>query len=164
MSDLRSKRVVVVAHCLLDVNTRLHGIARWHGAHPSVLTDALERGVGLIQLPCPEAGLLGMKRWAAGREQYDTAGFRRWSRRALKPTVDTIQELVRDGVVIERVVGVAGSPSCGALVTSEGFEGGLIDAPASSERVTGSGVFLEVFRAMLSERDIHPEFLDAPEL
>ena len=39
----------------------------------------MSEDVGVIQLPCPEATFLGMRRWGMTREQYDVPAFRRHS-------------------------------------------------------------------------------------
>lgn len=162
-SDGRTGRVLLVAHCLMNATTRLHGISKHSAVHPALAELIATNGVGIVQLPCPEAGFLGMDRWAASREQYDTPVFRRHCAEVLEPVLDTLEVLARDGVEIVGVWGVAGSPSCGAEQTSTGFVGGLIDAPARSERVSGSGVFFEVLAAQLEERGIAANLVDAPE-
>jgi predicted secreted protein len=153
--------VVVLAHCLLNANTRLQGIAKWPGARADVLGPYIEQGVGIIQLPCPEASLFGMRRWAATREQYDTTAFRRHCRALASDVVDTIETLAHDGCDIEAVVGVQGSPSCGVLETSEGFSGGPIDEEQTSERVAGTGIFMQELRSMLAERNLDVRFSEA---
>lgn len=30
----RTKKIAVVAHCLLNVNTKVHGLGRYGGVHP----------------------------------------------------------------------------------------------------------------------------------
>lgn len=155
---------MVVAHCLLDANTRLHGLARYTGVHPAIVAEASERGLGIVQLPCPEVAHCGMKRWAASREQYDTVGYRRLCRDLLQPVVDTLAELVADGVVIEVVYGVAGSPSCGAQTTSSGEGGGRIEGPWASERVAGQGVMIAELESLFASAGIDTVVRDAPEL
>lgn len=160
--DARSRRVVVVAHCLLNSNTRVHGIAAWAGALEPVVSRFTAEGIGIVQLPCPEASLLGMDRWAATREQYDTPGYRRHCRDLFAETLDTLEVLVRDGVTIEGVLGVPGSPSCGVFETSEGFSGGRADGTQLSKHVAGSGIFMQELAAAMRERGLDVPFTDAP--
>jgi predicted secreted protein len=147
----------VVSHCHLNANTKVHGLADYPGARREVVAPLIERGVGLVQLPCPEATYLGMKRWGMTREQYDTPAYRRHCAELLAPTVDTLRLLAEDDCVIERVIGVDGSPSCGVDLTSFGYAGGEIeDLVAAGDLPTchkapGLGVFMEVFRSMLDE-------------
>lgn len=150
----RSREVVVVAHCHLNANTKVHGLACYPGARADVIGPLIEQGAGIVQLPCPEATFLGMKRWGMTVEQYDTPAYRRHCRDILGPTLDTLVSLVEDGCTI-RVLGVEGSPSCGVSETCSGYEGGEIEdlleggtAPCAS-RSPGRGVFMQEFEAAL---------------
>ena len=150
----RSRRVVVLAHCHLNVTTKVHGLASYPGARADVVGPLLDRGVGIVQLPCPEATYLGMRRWAMTREQYDTRSYRRHCRRILRGTVDTLVALADDGCAIEAVIGVDGSPSCGVSVTCTGYEGGVLtcDATVTKADITeGRGVFMDVLTQLLDE-------------
>jgi predicted secreted protein len=52
-----------------------------------------------------------------------------------------------------RIVGVAGSPSCGVLTTSAGYKGGRV-REASHEHVPGRGVFMEELTRELERRGV----------
>ena len=52
--DARSRRIVLLSHCLLNQNTRYLGGAVCPGAVSEVIEPYLDAGVGLVQLPCPE--------------------------------------------------------------------------------------------------------------
>ncbi len=60
----------VVAHCLLNPETRLAGLS------PVVFRPEAP----LIQLACPEAGILGLDRWAVTKNQIDIPTYRRYCR------------------------------------------------------------------------------------
>lgn len=161
--DSRSGRITVVCHCLLNANSRLAGIATYPGVAPA-LGELLESGSGIVQLPCPESGFLGMKRWAASYEQYDTPAYRRHCRSVLEPVIDQLEAFADAGYAIEGVLGVRGSPSCAVNETSRGFEGGLITGARRSHDAEGPGVFIEELRALLRERGIEVAFseVDTP--
>jgi len=156
----RSRRVAVLAHCHLNVNTKVHGLADYAGARGDVVGPLIERGIGLIQLPCPEATFLGMKRWGMTREQYDVPAYRRHCKKILKPIVESLIVLAEDGCVIESVIGVDGSPSCGVERTCVGYCGGeieaLFDSGESPEATDAAspGVFIEVLRGLLDEQGL----------
>ncbi len=136
------KVVTVAAHCLLNPLTRVKGLAPlpfW----PEGPT---------VQLPCPEALYLGLDRWAVTRNQLDVPQFRRFCRALIKPHADILQMLVREGASL-RIVGVAGSPSCGVITTSSGYTGGLPGA-AEHTHVSGRGVFMEELLAELERRGV----------
>jgi predicted secreted protein len=149
----RSRRVVVVAHCHLNVNTKVRGLARYEGARADVIAPLIGQGLGIVQLPCPEASFLGMRRWGMTVEQYDTAAYRRHCRAILRTTIDTLRALADDGCEIEGVLGVEGSPSCGVETTCGGYTGGELEnaVEQQADRIAGRGVFVDELRAMLEE-------------
>ena len=160
----RSRRVVALAHCHLNVNTKVHGLAGYEGARTEVVEPYLREGIGIVQLPCPEASFLGMKRWGMTKEQYDTVAYRTHCELILQPVVDTLVELSADGCEIVGVVGVDGSPSCGVSRTCVGYCGGEIerlfaegDAPEARDSAE-PGVFIEVLRSLLAAADLDIAF------
>jgi len=161
----RGRKVVVLAHCLLNVNTKVHGLAIYPAVHP-IVRELISEDVGVIQLPCPEAAFLGMRRWGMTREQYDVPAFRRHSQALLEPVVDTLVALVDDGCEVVGVWGVDGSPSCGVARTCAGYEGGDMDrvtGPPEWTQVAGAGVFMATLQSMLADRGLAIEFHGVPE-
>jgi hypothetical protein len=119
LPDARSGRVVFASHCLLNQNTRYLGGA----ACP---------GVGIVQMPCPEQRTWGgvLKRrflWLLEHPEYATAPrgvivgiqlyLRVRYRRLARAVVRDIADYIDSGLKVTGVVGVAGSPSCGAAAT-----------------------------------------------
>ncbi|MDI6843022.1 MAG: hypothetical protein QMC94_01290 [Anaerosomatales bacterium] len=167
--DAETRRIAIVAHCLLNRETKVRGLAHGPGAHPLV-HDLLGQGMGVVQLPCPEASYLGMNRWGMTYEQYDVPAFRRHCVEILRPTVETLEVLHRDGTEIASVIGVDGSPNCGVAWTCRGYTGGEpedvygLDAePQRAARVAGPGVFFEILKEMLDEAGIEASFEAVPE-
>ncbi len=160
----RARRVVVLAHCHLNVNTKVHGLADYTGVRDDVVEPYLRGGFGIVQLPCPEATFLGMRRWGMTVEQYNTPAYRRHCEAIGGPVVDTLLALAEDGCSIEAVVGVDGSPSCGVAYTCAGYTGGEIDALVAdgnapkARTAAESGVFIEVFRSLLDAAGLHIPF------
>jgi predicted secreted protein len=60
--DRRSKRVVLVAHCVLNQNVKLDACAHYPGAIEELAAELVRRGLGIVQLPCPELACLGLDR------------------------------------------------------------------------------------------------------
>ena len=147
--------MVLLAHCILNPNAKVAGIAQTPGAIPGIVKGLLEEGVGIVQLPCPEQTFGGCLRWGMTREQYDTPRYRRHCRDILEPIVDQSEDYLRGGYEILGIVGVDGSPSCGIDLTCVGYEGGEITSmrtlPACSF-VAGRGVFMECLLSMLGDR------------
>ncbi len=158
-SDFRGCRVVLVAHCLLNQNSVVKGLAR-RKAMVKELVDLLdEYGVGIIQLPCPELLYCGLRRWWMTREQYDNPGFKRFCRELISAVVDYLVEYARNGIEVLGLIGIAGSPSCGVHVTSTGWSGGDPSKAGASRRISGQGVFIEVLLRVLEEHGIKLKFL-----
>lgn len=134
--------IEVVAHCLLNPHTRVKGLKPLD----------FRPEPPLIQLPCPEALYLGLDRWAVTRNQLEVPEFRRFCRSLIKHYADLIEMLASKGAGI-RIVGVAGSPSCGILTTSAGYLGGRV-RESHHEHVPGMGVFMEELTRELESRRI----------
>ncbi len=158
-NDSRGCRVILVAHCLLNQNSIVRGLAR-RKAMVKELVDLLdEYGVGVIQLPCPELLYCGLRRWRMTREQYDNPGFKRFCQGLALTIVDYLVEYARNGVEVLGLIGIAGSPSCGVRVTSTGWSGGDPSRAGASRRISGRGVFVEVLLRVLEEHGVRLRFL-----
>lgn len=139
----------VVAHCLLNPETRLRGL-------PPV---PFAPEPPIIQLPCPEAGHLGLDRWEVTKNQIDVPSYRRYCRQVFAHQADLIELLAKKGYEIE-VVGVAKSPSCGAASTTEGYTGGRI-RPQEHDHVSSMGIFMEEVALELGKRGVPFRFREA---
>lgn len=162
----RKKSFILVAHCHLNGNTKVHGLCDYAGARSECIIPEIQKGTGIIQLPCPEALFMGMSRWSMTREQYDIASFRSSCRKILEPIVMTSKELIDDGCVLERIVGVAGSPNCALLNSCAGYTGGLIDEEALNQKEVvfeGPGIFMEELIALLKQHNISVAFDEVSE-
>jgi predicted secreted protein len=128
--DCRSGRVIFLAHCLLNENTRYLGGARRGGAIREILDPCLDHGIGVVQLPCPEQhawggvlkGRLLLFYGAKGTLRYRLRRVvlplvlwytRRIYRRLARATADQIQDYQKSGITVLGIIGVDGSPSCG---------------------------------------------------
>lgn len=111
--DERYGKIVVVAHCILNQNSRVLGLAR----HPAVVdevVDVLRRhNVGFLQIPCPELTYAGAKRPSRSREEYDTPNYRKHCRQIAVSTVLQLEEFAKNDIVTLAVLGIENSPSCG---------------------------------------------------
>ena len=136
------KVVTVAAHCLLNPLTRVQGPR----------AAALPARGPSVQLPCPEALYLGLARWAVTRNQLDVPQFRRFCRALIEDYADLLEMLAREGARL-RIVGVAGSPSCGVTTTSSGYTGGRV-RECEHAHVSGRGVFMEELLAELERRGV----------
>ena len=145
-----------MCHCILNVNSKIMGLALYAGAFERVVKKYLAAGIGMIQLPCPELTYLGLKRWGMTRDQYDTPYYRRHCTTILTPYVDQIVDYTRNGYQVEAVIGVDGSPSCGVHRTCIGYRGGMIGGEPSPqfEELQEPGVFIRTLAEMLNAQGL----------
>ncbi len=134
LADRRGREVVFLSHCLLNENTRYLGGACERGASLPIVRLCLERGYGMVQMPCPEqhawGGVLkrrllrffGSKATPLGRVRPAALPVLVWyTRRVCRRLArDVAAQMLDDessGFDVVGVVGVDGSPSCGATRT-----------------------------------------------
>lgn len=151
MDDGVDARILLVSHCLLNPYSQVKGRRTPKETARLAVSRAVMAGVGLFQLPCPEFTFEGPDRWSKSYQQYDTVFFRRHCKTLLEPVLEQLREYVADGTRLLGVIGVEGSPSCGAyqIGTAEGW-GGCFDPPEEggpwvpppSGKELGRGVFL----------------------
>ncbi|MDR7422479.1 MAG: hypothetical protein QN159_08415 [Armatimonadota bacterium] len=67
------RRVVFLAHCLLNQNAKVDEFAWYPGVVKPAIDLLREFGYELAQLPCPEMTFLGVNRWWQTKNQYATA-------------------------------------------------------------------------------------------
>ena len=156
-SDARSKRLLLVAHCVLNQNAKLDRCAFYPGAIREAAQTVLDSGVGVIQMPCPEMLCFGLDRQTdlnaqPSVEAEDTRiairlsepAYRRMMQEMVEQLLFQILEYRKHGFEVLGVLGINGSPSCAVEQTW------VADAPQE-----GSGVFIEILMATLEKNDIH---------
>ncbi len=160
----RSKRLLLISHCIINQNTVVEPLARDQKRLFTKLFPYIEKGTGIIQLPCLEMKCLGLRRWGHVKEQFDNPYFKRQCRDMLAGVVEDIEEYLSNGYTIEGVAGIEGSPSCGCLKTCSSKEWkGSVGNPQHKnnvEIVDEMGVFMNVFRSLLLEKGIELDFFD----
>jgi len=96
----------------LNQNAVVHGLERAKGAFPLV-EEILKRGIGIIQLPCPEFLYLGSNRPSMNKAEYEkTKGYTEHCRRILEPVFWQLEEYQKNGYSYIGVLGIQESPSC----------------------------------------------------
>ncbi len=134
LRDERSRRVVLVSHCLLNENTRYAGGATRPGAVAEIVDELIAAGYGIHQLPCPERLAWGgvLKRHSVrlyhskGGPLYAVRGvllsaFIWWTKviykRLARQVARDVADYQRAGIVVAGIVGIGASPSCGVITT-----------------------------------------------
>lgn len=166
----RSKKIIVVSHCLLSANAKVGPLAEYPGVLRKVMDPFIEDGTGIMQLPCPESSYLGINRWGMSYEQYDHPNFRRHCRNILTPSLDQIETFIAAGYDILGVIGADGSPNCGVTKIPSGLSGGVIRDTKDVEKqlegfryIEGTGVFFSVLKELLQNRGISVRFMAVDE-
>jgi len=147
--DKRSKKVLLIAHCVLNQNAKIDRCAHYPGAINEVAQILISAEVGILQMPCPELLCLGLDRQAETGihttvESEDTRVARRMAEgqvrtfchKLVSGLVFQIEEYQRHGFELVGVVGINGSPTCGVETTW-----------SDNQERQGPGIFIE----MLSE-------------
>ncbi|RFB15144.1 DUF523 domain-containing protein [Bacillus sp. HNG] len=108
----RSKKILLVSHCILNQNTVIENEARADGAIMSAIDWAMKEGFGFLQLPCPEFTFLGLSRPPMTYEQYNTPEYRKHCKVILEPALNQAKEYLKNGYEIAGILGIKSSPSC----------------------------------------------------
>jgi predicted secreted protein len=129
-TDIRAKKIVVLAHCILNQNAKLDRCAHCPGAVREVVGVLLENDIGILQMECPEMLHLGLEREtdrAANPSvaSEDTRIGRRMQEPAAQAIIDriarnTVQQICdyrKNGFAVIGILGINGSPSCGVETT-----------------------------------------------
>lgn len=159
--DKRSKKVILVSHCILNQNSISDGTADFPGTFRVVVEKLVESDIGIIQMPCPELICLGLDRKDRKGSSRDviventrirnellTDSSQKIIKRLIDDTVFQIENYIEHGFSIIGVIGVDRSPSCGVNTTS-------IDC----KEVSSQGVFMEKLMSQLLDLNSDIEFI-----
>lgn len=163
----RSRKLCLVSHCILNCNSKVEGPCRYKGVLKEVIYPLIEKGYGIIQLPCPEASYYGMRRWGHVREQFDNIYFKKHCQNILKPIIEQIQDYYKNEYSLEYIIGINGSPSCGIDISCSSQEWkGEISKRESIEKLKESlnydnkpGIFMEELIELLKVYDIKTNYI-----
>ena len=158
MKDRRGRRIIFQAHCLLNQNAKVEGLAGYRGACEPLMRLLLKSGAGLVQLPCPEAACLGLGRPLGTDtvEQYDTPRYRAVCRRLARAAVREMRTYQDAGYEVLAVLGVEGSPSCSVERAPRLIAG-------KRRLVRGGGLFVEALRGESARAKLKIPFIGVPE-
>lgn len=144
-TDGRSRKVVFIAHCLLNQNAISDGTAVFPAAFRNVIDAYLDKDVGIVQLPCPELCCLGLDRGNIHgaespvteentriRKAMETDDMKKQLSQLVDYVMKQITEYHRHGFEIEAIIGANRSPNCGVETTSD-----------NDREIDGKGLFME---------------------
>ncbi len=138
----RSKKLLLVSHCVLNQNAVLKDWERARGSFQFV-SEVIKSGVALIQMPCPELIYGGLSRLPMTYEEYNTPEYRALCKKEALTVIRQVEIYVKEGYEIYGVLGIEESPTCSI----------------SNQR----GVFMEELFEMLAARNITCNTVEIPE-
>jgi predicted secreted protein len=154
--DKRSKKVVLVAHCVFNQNAKIDRCAHYPGMAREIVDALMNAGIGIVQMPCPELLHLGLDRQvdpgaAVTVESEDTRVAQRMNEEPARALcreiaagfVYQIREYKKNGFEVLGVIGINGSPTCGVETNW-----------ADGEEQNAPGVFIRALSAALEEAGI----------
>jgi predicted secreted protein len=165
---MKKQKILFVSHCVLNTAAKVlmyndEETAREEALRRRFVHAAIDAGVQLIQLPCPEFTLYGSKRWGHTSNQFDNPFFRRHCRQILEAPIMEAEAYMSDPERFELLgfVGIDGSPSCGVDYTCIGPWGGNLSGEknpaaliADLKLVKNAGVFFDELINILKERKL----------
>lgn len=153
----RSKKIAFVAHCLLNANAKVIGLARYAGVFQELIVQLIQRQCGIVQLPCPELQYMGLKRWDMTKEQYDFVNYRQFCRKLADDMVKQMLMYQVQGYQLVGLFAVDGSPTCGMNHSCAGFKGGCFQAGQMYlEQLTEErGIFMEELLSLIHQQQIN---------
>jgi len=158
----RSNKIAVFCHCMLNVHSLEKNLAEYPGFEEDIVKKAMERGVGFVQLRCPEIRLHGIERLTMPKDNYDKPMIRESYRKQAKEEVLQLKEFVKNGAKIVAVIGAEASPSCGIHYVAK-WEAGVEPKdrkwPDTVDFVQGRGVYMEELERQLDEAGIKPKWI-----
>ncbi len=138
----RSKKIILVSHCILNQNSVVYPLARAQGAYKDIIIELMNNDVGIHQLPCPEYKYLGLKREPMTKEQYDNENFRNINKSIAVETVNIIKEYIKNGYEVLGIIGINESPTCSINRTK--------------------GILMEEIIYILNKENIQLKYIDVP--
>ncbi|KMT22252.1 CD3072 family TudS-related putative desulfidase [Clostridium cylindrosporum] len=162
----RGRKIILLCHCILNCNSKVEGLSTFKSMIKNLVDILHSEDVGVIQLPCPEMHVYGIKRWGHVKDQFDTPFFREQCRIILEPTVNQVKNYMDNGYDVLGVVGIDGSPSCGVNLTYRGNFGGEFSCIENYKEcidtlkmVNEEGVFIEELKSILNEKGLDIPFV-----
>ena len=73
----RGKKIILLSHCILNVNPKVEGLEPYESLVKELTDYLYENKVGIIQLPCPEMAIYGIKRWGHVKDQFNYSFFKK---------------------------------------------------------------------------------------
>jgi predicted secreted protein len=148
LGDKRTRRVLFLAHCFLNMNTRFPEGADFEGANVPLVDLLLRSGVGIVQMPCPEFFCLGLEKsgWGVAPAEEIRGRFRG----VAEGVADQVESYLGLGYEVAGIVGMNPSPSCG--VERAKGKGTMLGVSRDTSEREEPGLFIEELQECFRER------------
>jgi predicted secreted protein len=153
--DKRSKKVVFLAHCIINQNAKSDGTSSYPGFIREIMELLHSTDYGIVQMPCPELHCLGLDRRDINggsrpvieensriRKVMSQKHSTEKCRQLVQTVMFQISEYIKNGFEVGGIIGINRSPSCGVDSTSK-----------DNQEINGKGVFMEELQNELINRD-----------
>ena len=150
LDDARKRKVVFLAHCFLNINTRFPQGCAFAGANTPVVKTLLQHDLGIIQMPCPEFLCMGLEKELYG--ELPESELRDCFRNLASGVVDQIEAYLSLGYEIAGIIGMDPSPSCG--VSASKGKGTMLGLDRDASEKEETGVFIEELMTLTAQRGI----------
>ena len=94
--DVGSRKVVLVAHWVLNQDSRVSGLAQYPAVVPEIVDVLTRHNVGIVQMPCPELAYAGLARGSQTKEKYRTPQFRKHCKQIASSMAKQAQEYLQN--------------------------------------------------------------------
>jgi predicted secreted protein len=129
----RGRKIVFVSHCILNQNTKPLGKERYPGVVKEILQIFSEADVGIVQLPCPHLEFFNeIERKPKPKSFYEDKGYRTYCKRLAKTILKQVENYLKSGYRVLRIIGIEFSPSCAVYQIENG-----------NRVVPGKGILIE---------------------
>ncbi len=170
------KKIMVVSHCILNTaskvknNNNIDFELLKEENRKKFLHYAIENDINILQLPCPEFGIYGSRRWGHVKEQFTNPFYKKQCNNMLESIIHQIKEYATypNEYHLMGIIAIDGSPSCGYNKTCRGNCCGELPSTFNEFENTHksiymsneSGVFMEQLDALLKQENIKIKIMD----
>ena len=138
-NDARSKKVIFVAHCIINMNSRCNGAGIAPSAMEQIPEFLLKHHIGIVQMPCPEFECLGLGKKKNNKKQQTTPANRKYLKSYAQDVVYQVKQYRKQNFKVLGVLGINCSPCCG------------VDCHHEDGIKPGKGAFMEELTDALDE-------------
>ena len=154
ITDQRGCKIALVAHCLLNQNAKVKGLAQYPGIVPGLVELLFKYDFAVMQMPCPEMSSAGLKRWGQVKEQYMCRGYVKVFENDAETVLNSIADYLDEEYKLV-LIGIDGSPSCGVNISesNSGWGGTMLSKEECFvENIEAPGAFIEILNQKAAAR------------